>query len=427
MKEQWKQQMRQKMADYKEPAPEVSWDEIEKALAANKQKAKTVAMWPRRIAAAVVVLMTAGTGYYLLNREQTEIIEETAETRLIEGTIEQEPVSPQKEETPDLPILAKSKHRIQQAIEEKKTEALSVISMVEDSVEQLAQTVEEQSGVQEPEPQEAKPQEQSRKSSHPEAYPTIYPSDFKRSVSSDKRLMAKVYLSNAMSGNYSSSYLSSYNMGYFKYVIDNYPRLSALTEMEGGEMEGGGLSSSIGVIDFSNEPVPYHIDVNHHQPIRFGLLLRYAFNDRWSIESGLSYAQLSSNINYTFTSYIIEIEQRLKYIGIPVNVNYQLWSSRYFSVYASVGGMAEKMVEGKQHMVATKPSKQVEDGSVSIRPLQFSVNGGMGAEFKFVDWMSLYAEPGVGYWFDNGSDVPTYYQDKPFSFNLNVGLRFTIK
>ena len=197
--------------------------------------------------------------------------------------------------------------------------------------------------------------------------------------------------------------------------------------MEGGEIEGGGLSSSIGVIDFSNEPVPYHIDVNHHQPIRFGLLLRYAFNDRWSIESGLSYAQLSSNINYTFTSYIIEIEQRLKYIGIPVNVNYQLWSSRYFSVYASVGGMAEKMVEGKQHMVATKPSKQVEDGSVSIRPLQFSVNGGMGAEFKLVDWMSLYAEPGVGYWFDNGSDVPTYYQDKPFSFNLNVGLRFTIK
>lgn len=426
MKEQWKQQMRQKMADYKEPAPEVSWDEIDKALAANKQQVKTVAMWPRRIAAAVVVLVTAGAGYYLLNREQQDIIEDTAETRLIEGTITQEPVIPQKEEVSDLPILAKAKYKIQQAIEEQKAEALSAISMVEDSVEQLAQVVEEQSEVQEPESQ-GQPQAQPRKSSLPEAHPTIYPSDFKRSASSDKRLMAKVYLSNAMSGNYSSSYLSSYNMGYFKYVIDNYPRLSDLTEMEGGEMEGGGLSSSIGVIDFSNEPVPYHIDVNHHQPIRFGLLLRYAFNDRWSIESGLSYAQLSSNINYTFTSYIIEIEQRLKYIGIPVNVNYQLWSSRYFSVYASVGGMAEKMVEGKQHMVATKPSKQVEDGSVSIRPLQFSVNGGVGAEFKFVDWLSLYAEPGVGYWFDNGSDVPTYYQDKPFSFNLNVGLRFSIK
>ena len=59
MKEQWKQQMRQKMADYKEPAPEVSWDEIEKALAANKQKAKTVAMWPRRIAAAVSSFSTS--------------------------------------------------------------------------------------------------------------------------------------------------------------------------------------------------------------------------------------------------------------------------------------------------------------------------------------------------------------------------------
>ena len=428
MKEQWKQQMRQKMADYREPAPEVSWDEIEKALAANKQQAKTVAVWPRRIAAAAIVLVTAGAGYYLLNREQPKITEETAETRLIEGTIEQKPVISQKEETPELPILAKAKHKIQQAIEEKKAEALSVIAVVEDSVEQLAQAVEEPSEVQAPEPQE-----QPRKSSLPEARPTIYPSDFKRSASSDKCLMAKVYLSNAMLGNYNSSNSSSYYMGYFKTDYD--PRLSdlGLGELNGGlTEEGGGIvpgdfPSSIGEIDFSTNPVSYHRDVNHHQPIRFGLLLRYAFNDRWSIESGLSYAQLSSDINYTSASYAVEIEQRLKYIGIPVNVSYQFWSNRFFSVYASVGGMAEKMVEGRQHMVTTKPSKQVADASVSIHPLQFSVNGGVGAEFKFVDWLSLYAEPGVGYWFDNGSGVPTYYQDKPFSFNLNVGLRFTIK
>jgi len=439
MKEQWKQQMRQKMADYKEPAPEVSWDEIDKALAANKQKAKTVTMWPRRIAAAVVVLIMAGTGYYLLNREQQDIIEETAETRLIEGTIQQEPVIPQKEEVSDLPILAKAKHKIQQAIEEKKTEALSVIAVVEDSVEQLAQAVEEQSEVQVPESQEVKIQapepqgqlqEQPRKSSLPEAHPTIYPFDFKRSVSSGKRLMAKVYLSNVMSGNYVSTDLFYYNpnkgySGNDKNLLVEW--MTSDTDTTTVQCRGSYPDKLSSRSSDGNNQEPVNENVHHHQPIRFGLLLRYAFNERWSIESGLSYALLTSDISLSSTSFKAEAEQRLTYIGIPVNVNYQLWSNRYFSVYASVGGMAEKMVKGKRHVEVTLPSRQEGEESVSIRPLQFSVNGGVGAEFKFVDWLSLYAEPGVGYWFDNGSDVPTYYQDKPFSFNLNVGLRFSIK
>lgn len=423
MKEQWKQQMRQKMADYKEPAPEVSWDEIDKALAANKQQVKTVAMWPRRIAAAVVVLVTAGAGYYLLNREQQDIIEDTAETRLIEGTITQEPVIPQKEEVSDLLILAKAKYKIQQAIEEQKAEALSAISMVEDSVEQLAQVVEEQSEVHEPEPQETKTQEQPRKSSLPEAHPTIYPSDFKRSASSDKRLMAKVYLSNAMLGNNSGN---SY--------IELVPLYSGQTQM------AGLLQVSLNNDQDTTEEEVHQLDAHHHLPIHFGLVLRYALSDRWSIEGGLSYALLTSDIRQTsnirqtsttsitlLRQYDADIEQRLTYIGIPVNVSYQLWGNRRFNVYASVGGMAEKMVKGKRYVEETYPMIQERDESVSIRPLQFSVNGRLGAEFLFIDWLSLYAEPGVGYWFDNGSDVPTYYQDKPFSFNLNVGLRFTIK
>ena len=36
MNEQWIKQMQQKMADYKQPAPEVSWEAIDKAIAASK-------------------------------------------------------------------------------------------------------------------------------------------------------------------------------------------------------------------------------------------------------------------------------------------------------------------------------------------------------------------------------------------------------
>ena len=38
-----------------------------------------------------------------------------------------------------------------------------------------------------------------------------------------------------------------------------------------------------------------------------------------------------------------------------------------------------------------------------------------------------YAEPGVGYYFDNGSDVKTAYSDNPFNFNMKLGLRYSIK
>ena len=431
MEEQWIERLRQKMADYEEPAPEVSWDEIEKAVAANSQKAKTITMWPRRIAAAVVVLVMAGAGYYLLNRQQTDIVEETAETLLIEGTVKPEPVAPQQQEASDQSLLAQAKRQILQAIEEKKMEAFSVLPMAEDTVKQLAQTVDEKAEIQETEPQqEAQTQEQPRKNSQPEVLPPVYPSDIKRSASSGKRLMAKVYLSNAMSSGSNVSNAWSYNHAMVYSQAGSLEKLDFLPDAP--VVPSNSYTSSDGsyngVWDYMYyESVPVDEEIHHRQPIHFGLLLRYALNDRWGIESGLSYALLTSDITLSSTFFKAEAEQSLSYIGIPVNVSYQIWGSRHFNVYATVGGMAEKMVRGKQHQVVTYPTKTEADESVSIRPLQFSVSGGIGAEFQFIDWLSIYAEPGVGYWFDNGSSIPTYYQEKPFSFNLNVGLRFNIK
>lgn len=431
MKEQWRQQMRQKMADYRQPAPEVSWDEIEGAVAKNKQKAKVVAMWPRRIAAVAVVLVTVGAGYYLLNREQTDIIEETAETLLKEGTIRQEPVVPQQQELSDFPLLAQAKRHVQEAIQKKKVETLSMFPIVEDTIGQKVSIVEEMPETQEPSPQETKAQQQPQTSSLPQPQPVFYPSDLKRSASSSKRLMAKVYLSNAMSGNSGYSFNGIVPEDYYKsYNAANCEEGSIGNYINPTTLPSDGTTAEIdGKLGSNLNPsstVPVTEEAHHHQPIHFGLVLRYALNDRWSIEGGLSYALLTSDFRLSSGSYSADIEQRLSYIGVPLNVNYQLWGGRRFGVYASLGGMAEKMVKGKRHAV-TQPAKIEEDASVSIRPLQFSVNGGLGAEFLFTDWLSLYAEPGVGYWFDNGSEVPTFYQDKPFSFNLNLGLRFTIK
>ena len=45
---------------------------------------------------------------------------------------------------------------------------------------------------------------------------------------------------------------------------------------------------------------------------------------------------------------------------------------------------------------------------------------------KFFRDFSLYAEPMLSYYFDNGSQISTIYQEKPFNYGFNIGLRFNI-
>ena len=413
MKEEWKKQMQQKMADYRESDIEVSWEEIEKALAANRKqaRARVVPMRLRGIAAAVVVLLLAGGGYYWMQQEQKEI------------------------DSPSNAALASEKvaASVTQAIAAVKTEAEAAQTAIAPETnetqmpqpeEATPQEVVAQSQEAEPQTEEAAPQPQKVETQvstaqHREAttqqLPPLYPSDLRKSNSSQSRLTAKVYLSNTMVSMSSGS------------------QFDDITKLQYGpgsksQNEGGGYNGDIS--DKNQKPnenpfVPANLVnsgelVDHHQPIRFGFSLRYRLDNRWSIESGLTYTRLSADITYTVRGQKTESEQRLNYIGIPLSASYQLWGSRYFNFYLSAGGLVEKMVKGSR-------TTQGTTNSVSIRPLQLSVNGAVGAEFKFIDNLSLYAEPSLNYYFDNGSAVPTFYQDKPLNFNLNVGLRFNIK
>ena len=141
--------------------------------------------------------------------------------------------------------------------------------------------------------------------------------------------------------------------------------------------------------------------------MRFGLLLRYQLNERWGVESGLTYTRLSSDITTIINDVTTVTEQRLNYLGLPLNISYELWKSRYFGVYVTGGGTIEKCLDAS--------------------PWQFSLNGAAGAEYRLTDFFSLYAEPGIGYYFKDGSGTPTIYKDHPLNFNLSLGIRFNLK
>lgn len=177
-----------------------------------------------------------------------------------------------------------------------------------------------------------------------------------------------------------------------------------------------------------NRDIETKTEYDHHLPIRIGLSVAYALTDRLSISSGLTYTRLASDIKDASRESKYIGEQRLHYVGIPVNVSYKVASSRWISLYGTAGVLAEKCVSGTtdEGYVENNTMKYTNTQDISSKPLQMSVNAGVGIQFDIIDNVGIYAEPGLSYYFDDGSALQTIYKEKPLNFNLNVGVRFRL-
>lgn len=177
-----------------------------------------------------------------------------------------------------------------------------------------------------------------------------------------------------------------------------------------------------------NRDVETKTEYEHHLPIRIGLSVAYALTDRLSISSGLTYTRLASDIKDASRESKYIGEQRLHYVGIPVNVSYKVASFRWLGLYGTAGVLAEKCVSGTtdEGYVENNTMKYTNTHDISSKPLQMSVNAGVGIQFDFIDNVGIYAEPGLSYYFDDGSALQTIYKEKPLNFNLNVGVRFKL-
>lgn len=205
----------------------------------------------------------------------------------------------------------------------------------------------------------------------------------------------------------------------------------------GTSVDGGGLDYSptpqrLSLMDVANdavtiptdkelvfeEGVPYlrapspEPEIEHHLPVSVGISVRKSLPKGFSIETGLTYTLLSSDIKVAGMSRVES--QKLHYLGIPVRANWNFFDKKNFTLYVSGGGMAEKCVYGK-----------VAGEKVNVKPLQLSVMGAVGAQYNATRHIGIYVEPGVAYFFDDGSRVQTIRKETPFNFNLQGGIRFT--
>ena len=168
--------------------------------------------------------------------------------------------------------------------------------------------------------------------------------------------------------------------------------------------------------------------VKNWQPIQVGVSVAYSFTDRLSIESGLTYSCLVSDLSSGTPSGNYDIRQTLHYIGLPLALRYDFLKIKGFSLYASAGGQMEKCVPGKSRTDYFVEGKKVssENGRIMVEPLQWSVNAYVGAQYSFNRLVGLYIEPGAAYYFRNSSPVNCIYSERPFNFSFRAGLRFSL-
>lgn len=165
-------------------------------------------------------------------------------------------------------------------------------------------------------------------------------------------------------------------------------------------------------LPFLQNRTPRIVSIDHKQPISAGFSIRKNLPKGFSLETGLVYTFLASDILYEGA--VQETRQKLHYMGIPLRANWNFIDKDKFTFYVSAGGTVEKCIYGKMGS---------ED--LSVDPVQLSVLAAIGAQYNIGKHFGIYLEPGISYFFDDGSDIRTIRTDNPCNFTLQAGLRLS--
>jgi len=178
-------------------------------------------------------------------------------------------------------------------------------------------------------------------------------------------------------------------------------------------------------IFLANQSQPVEARIRHKVPVTFGLSLYYNLGKRWGIGTGLNYTKLSSELHSGTENNYIKGDQTVHYIGIPVQVNYNIIQKGRFTGYVTGGALVEKPIAGNitTTYVVNDEIKESSKERVEPKPFQFSVNTAVGFQLKVIDKVGIYAEPGIGYHFKEENAPNTIYKEKPFHFNMKFGIR----
>lgn len=428
IKKDWLSDISDSMAGFETDAPPGLWDDIEKSLAEAEKpvpvvRKRMLTLWARRLTDVAAIVLVALTAGLFLTRQDDRKQEEEAplmavatepETKDIKGgnvmTAHEYAARSGEEQGVAMAAPHRSSNRLTEATAEPVEAEASDTDNPEANDSQTESPATENATDRKPDentPAVKRPADSGRsKTSSPRTAPSF--------ANTTERKSGGMQVSMFTSGGTGAS-MNRHTAGEL-YAINGIQYAPPAWK------DNNSLGMSL-----LNKGLDTDTEYKHRLPVRAGLSVGWRLNDRWAVETGLTYANLASDVRDGSRRNYYTGEQRLHYLGIPVSARYRIFGWKRLGVYATTGVLAEQCVKAtlKKEYVLNNADNGSETENLKSRPLQMSVNAGVGVDFNIVDAVSIYAEPGASYYFDDRSSLNTIYKEKPFNFNFNFGLRLT--
>ena len=191
----------------------------------------------------------------------------------------------------------------------------------------------------------------------------------------------------------------------------------------GGTLAGNNAQSSgtwMGVSGASSGSLTRTGNENFGIPFSVGAGVKFPLGGRFFLGAGLNWSMLSSSFEGTYQGASGDISHKMHYIGIPVNVYFDIYSSRIFKVYAHAGAEAEYCVSNRYFFHSSASSTDISE---AVKGLQYSVGAGLGLEFNVTEHLGIYLDPSFRNYFPSGhpDNIRT---SNPQMFNFEAGVRF---
>lgn len=417
MKEDWVKQLRDKLADHQESAPADMWAQIEARLSQSDavhqpvKKPRLVSIWAKYVAvAAVFVGMITCNGYLLWsisNEEEMKEPKQVASNRIMETKQEKTTILSQEDvsmESQDMVATQASKpvtsgHNLYVETLQQPTSQEEPTGPQDVSVEPAPSS---------PRPQKSDEREEKSSETVKEKKQSLRDYDEKIPSADDRRRHGQIsfglYAQNGFGNETSAN------------GVRMSPQLAANYDYRHDLMSVAMARGADEVIYLAN----YEERQKHYQPISFGLSVNIPISSSFSLTTGLVYTRLRSDFVVVMGGYPMTTEQTLYYLGVPLNAQYRLWGYKGLKVYGVAGVAADYNIKSQQEMEGLTQE-------ISRDRWQFSLKGGLGVEYDVIPQLGIYVEPGLKYYFDNGSRVQNFFKDKPTNFNLQLGLRWNLR
>lgn len=162
-------------------------------------------------------------------------------------------------------------------------------------------------------------------------------------------------------------------------------------------------------------------------PLSFGVGVKYSITKWLGIGLGVNYTLLNKKVTGTYYdehdwSCSTDMKNSQHYIGIPLDIYFSMFRTKRWDAYATVGGAVEKCIlnrytgtfEGESLLYTKK-----------VSGVQTSVKAGLGVEFSPLEFLGIYIDPSVRYYFDN-SQPRSIRTAQPWAFGVEAGLRFKL-